>query len=68
MEKTEENVALAEHVITLEDALNVTIRRDDIDICHRIFTNKNAITAQADYCQIQIISQKEGVKCSSKKS
>ena len=64
MEKTEENLALAEHVITL----NVTIRRDDIDICHRIFTNKNAITAQADYCQIQIISHKEGVKCSSQKS
>ena len=42
MEKTEENVALAEHVITLEDALNVTIRRDDIDIYHRIFTDRNA--------------------------
>ena len=42
MEKTEENVALAEHVITLKDALNVTIRRDDIDIYHRIFTDRNA--------------------------
>ena len=39
-EKTEEN--LAEQVITLGNALNVTIRRDDIDICHRIFTGRNA--------------------------
>ena len=35
-EKAEEN--LAEQVITLGNALNVTIRRDDIDICHRMFT------------------------------
>ena len=39
-EKTEEN--LAEQVITLGNALNVTIRRDDIDICHRMFTGRNA--------------------------
>ena len=39
-EKTEEN--LAEQVITLGNALNViTIRRDDIDICHRMFTGRN---------------------------
>ena len=38
-EKTEEN--LAEQVITLRNALNVKIRRDDIDICHRLFTGKN---------------------------
>ena len=39
-EKTEEN--LAEQVITLGNALNVTIRRDDIDICHKMFTGRNA--------------------------
>ena len=39
-EKTEEN--LAEQVITLGNALNVTIRHDDIDICHRLFTGRNA--------------------------
>lgn len=38
-EKTEEN--LTEQVITLGNALNVKIRRDDIDICHRMFTGKN---------------------------
>ena len=38
-EKAEEN--LAEQVITLGNALNVKIRRDDIDICHRMFTGKN---------------------------
>ena len=39
-EKTEEN--LAQQVITLENALNATIRRDDIDICrHRIFSGRN---------------------------
>ena len=40
MEKKEET--LAEQVITLGNALNVTIRRDDIDIYHRIFTDRNA--------------------------
>ena len=35
-EKTEEN--LAEQVITLG---NITIRSDDIDICHRMFTGRN---------------------------
>ena len=39
-EKTEENIA--EQVITLGNALNVTIRHDDIDICHRMFTGRNA--------------------------
>ena len=39
-EKTEEN--LADQVITLGNALNVTIRRDDIDICHRMFTGRSA--------------------------
>ena len=28
-------------VITLGNALNVTIRRDDIDICHTLFTGRN---------------------------
>ena len=37
-EKTEEN--LEDQVITLSNALGV--RRDDIDICHRIFTGRNA--------------------------
>ena len=39
-EKTEEN--LAEQAITLGNALNATIRRDDIDNCHGMFTGKNA--------------------------
>ena len=38
-EKTEEN--LVEKVIKLANALNVTIRSDDIDICHRMFTGRN---------------------------
>ena len=38
-EQTDEN--LAEQVITLGKALNVTIRGDDIDICHRLFTGRN---------------------------
>ena len=38
-EKTEEN--LAEQVITLGNALNVNIRRDDVDICHKMFTGRN---------------------------
>ena len=32
----------AEQVSTLGNALNATIRRDDIDNCHRMFTGKNA--------------------------
>ena len=38
-EKTEEN--LVEKVIKLANALNVTIRSDDIDICHRMLTGRN---------------------------
>ena len=32
---------IAERVIALGNALNVTIRNDDIDICHRLQTSKN---------------------------
>lgn len=38
-EQTGEN--LAEQAITLGKALNVTIRDDDIDICHRLSTGRN---------------------------
>ena len=38
-EKAEVN--LAEQVITLGNALSVKIRRNDIDICHRMFTGRN---------------------------
>ena len=33
---------LAERVIALRNALNVTICNDDIDICHRLQTSKNS--------------------------
>ena len=46
-EKTEEN--LAGQVITLGNAVNVTFRRDDIDICHNVYRQERKQT-QADYC------------------
>ena len=38
-EQTDDN--LAEQVIPLGKALNFTIRGDDIDTCHRLFTGGN---------------------------
>ena len=65
-EKTEEN--LAEQVIALGNALNVTIRRDDIDICHKMVTGRNASKPRPIIVRFKSYRHKEGVIWNSQKS
>ena len=64
-EKTEEN--RAEQVITLGNALNVKISTRRYRHLPQIVYRQEPKQTQADYCQIQIISYKEGGIWSSQK-